>query len=181
MDKLIGELNKKISDKIGKSGTDNAVQPGTTSKFSDMLTEKLSAPKIDSTDLTAQNTTASGKSPSEQMFIKLSEDMQSEEKNELKVFSGDGIQIKSAPGELVQSSNFDPKERFMGIFEDLNSDMLSLDSAIEVLADPSTKLTKRQLLAYQAGIGNMTINADLFSRLAQSVSQNLNTLLNTQI
>lgn len=181
MDKLIGELNKKVSDKIGKGQSDNSVQPGTPSKFSDVLTEKLSTPKIDSTELVAQNTSMTGKSESEQMFMKLSEDLKGEEKNELRVISGENIQIQVAPGESMQQTNFDPGQRFMGIFEDLNSDMLSLDSAIEVLADPSTKLTKRQLLAYQAGIGNMTINADLFSRLAQSVSQNLNTLLNTQV
>lgn len=181
MDKLIGELNKKISDKAGKGGTDNAVQTGTPSKFSDIMTEKLNAPKLDSTDLMSQNTTTAGKTQSDELFIKLSEEMKSEDKNEMNVVRGDGIKLQMTDGGSSQTSNFDVKQRVFGVFEDLNSDMLSLDSAIEVLADPSTKLTKRQLLAYQAGIGNMSINAELFSRLAQSVSQNLNTLLNTQI
>lgn len=181
MDKLIGELNKKISDKIGKSGGENSITQGTPTKFSEILSEKLSQPKIENTELQAQNTSTSGKSPSEELFMKLSEDIAGEQKNDLQVISGDGIKITVAPGEGTQQSNFDMRDRFFGIFEDLNSDMLSLDSAIEVLADPSTKLTKRQLLAYQAGIGNMSINAELFSRLAQSVSQNLNTILNTQI
>jgi hypothetical protein len=105
----------------------------------------------------------------------------SETSNEASVLSADNIKINVNNAEMQTSSNFDPKKSFFDLFSTLNNDMLSLDASIEVLSDPNTKLSRRQLLAYQAGIGNITITTELFSKLAQSVSQNLNTLLQTNI
>jgi hypothetical protein len=182
MDKIVAKLNEKLAEQVAKKKPENTLteQPGGQSKFSQMLQEKISQSTPVTDSLQNQITTAQ-KGQSEELFAKMNEELKSEEQQELKVVSADDIRINISDSELGTQTRLDPKEKFLGIFEDLNSDMLSLDSAIEVLADPGTKLTKRQLLAYQAGIGNMTINTELFSRLAQSVAQNLNTLLNTNV
>lgn len=179
MDKIVAKLNEKLAEQVAKKKPENTLQEsGGQSKFSQMLNEKLTQTStVTDPSLNQQITSQKG----DDLYAKMSEQLAAEEQQELKVMPAGDIRINISEGDLGTQNKFDAKEKFMGIFEDLNSDMLSLDSAIEVLADPGVKMNKRQLLAYQAGIGNMTINTELFSRLAQSVAQNLNTLLNTNV
>jgi hypothetical protein len=158
MDPLIGQLNQRISEQvIGKKPVDLG-KP--TQSFADVLDSKRTNNAV---------------------MEKLSEQLGDDKGSGLKVLSANDIKINRVDFDAEKNTNFDPKQKLMDLFGGLNEDMISLDASIEVLSDPNVKLNRRQLLAYQAGIGNMTINTELFSKMAQAVSQNLTTLLNTNI
>ena len=101
--------------------------------------------------------------------------------DKMQVLSADDIQINIKDGEFGSTTNFDGKKALTSLFSNINNDALKMDSIIEVLSSDTTKLSRKQLLAYQASIGTLTINTDRFSKLAQSISQNLNTLLQTNL
>ncbi len=101
--------------------------------------------------------------------------------SKMQVLSADDIKLSVNEGEFGATSNFDGKKALSNLFTHINDDALKMDSIIEVLSADETRLSRRQLLAYQASIGTLTINTDLFSKLAQSISQNLNTLLQTNL
>jgi hypothetical protein len=165
VDVIIKALNERIAQQIATK-TPSSSEGMPASKFDMALNDAIN--KRDNS--------------SHEMVQKLMEQIRgSETSNEASVLSADNIKINVNNAEMQTSSNFDPKKSFFDLFSTLNNDMLSLDASIEVLSDPNTKLSRRQLLAYQAGIGNITITTELFSKLAQSVSQNLNTLLQTNI
>jgi hypothetical protein len=160
VDPLISKLNQQISDKIKTQTANVPGGNGAPSKFEQVLNDK----RIDDQKMNLDNLVNEPKG------------------SEMNTIAANDIQINTANAETgANGSHFDPKKKFFGVFEDLNSDMISLDSSLEVLSNPDIKLNKRQLLAYQAGIGNMTINSELFSRLAQTVAQNVNTLLQTNV
>lgn len=159
VDKIIKHLNQKVTEKISQNNPLQNVSPQ-QNNFADVLESKRQS---------------SGK------FL---ENMITEMKGggeEFQVQSGAHIQVSFQNFDVEKSSTFSPNTKLTDLFGSLNEDMLSMDSAIEVLSDPSVRLSRRQLFAVQAGIQHMSINTELFSRLAQSISQNLNTLLNTQV
>ncbi|EKD51670.1 MAG: hypothetical protein ACD_62C00208G0004 [uncultured bacterium] len=161
VDPIIKTLNQKVAEKIanvkplgGPGGTD------TISKFDEVLQKKQS----------------------NAMMEKLSEAIVDKPTGgDMQVLSADNIKLQISEGEFSNVSNFDGKQAFSNIFSSINSDVVKMDSIIEVLASDNTRLSRRQLLAYQASIGTLTINTELFSKLAQSISQNLNTLLQTNL
>lgn len=170
MDKIIGKLHQRVAQKIAGSQL-----PGVNpQQFSQILDNKIN-------NNPAQVSTSFQDTTNQKFLEKMSANLNSESKSDVKIIAADDIKINFSNDEFKKEVKNDVKNQFFSLFEDLNSDMLNINSAIEVLADPGVKLNKRQLLAYQAGIGNMTINSELFSRLAQTVAQNLNTLLNTNI
>lgn len=103
------------------------------------------------------------------------------EDNNMEVFSADNIKINIQEGEFSNKTAFDGKNAVSELFSTINNDALKMDSIIEVLSSTETKLSRRQLLAYQASIGSLTINTEMFSKLAQSLSQNINTILQTNM
>lgn len=159
MDPLIKILNKRISNQIANQNQPAQNQPQKLN-FADVLDSKRS------------NT----------MIEKMSEIITQEKGSEMQVHSASNIQINRLETDVEMSqSQSDPQNKIVDLFSSLNEDMLGLDASIEVLADPNVRLSRRQLLAYQAGIGHMTINTELFSKLAQATSQNLTTILNTNV
>lgn len=160
MDPLVKKLNQRIASKVANQKTTPGVNAPGKLNFDDVLQAKRS-----------DNTPSIEKMVSEMH----------ETKGDMQVLSAEGIEVSMNEADMGASTNFNAKDKFFDIFSKMNQDMVSLDSSIEVLSDPNVKLSRRQLLAYQAGIGNMTINTELFSRMAQSVSKNLNTLLQTNI
>ena len=160
-DMIIKKLNQKLAEKITQNQP-GLQESGQTSKFDQILTNK-------------QNTS---------LMEKISESISGDSLNadKMKTLPADDIQINIQSGDLAaQSTTFDGKKVVTDMFSTLNSDMVKMDSMIEVLSSSDTQLSRRQLLAYQASIGTLSINTELFSRLAQSVSQNLNTLLQTNV
>lgn len=160
-DMIIKKLNQKLAEKITQNQP-GLQESGQTSKFDQILTNK-------------QNNNV--------MMEKLAESISGNDvtANQTKTVSADDIQINIRSGDLSAQSTFDGKKVVTDMFSTLNNDMAKMDSMIEVLSSSDTKLSSRQLLAYQASIGTLSINTELFSRLAQSVSQNLNTLLQTNV
>lgn len=159
-DIIIKKLNEKLATKVS-GNLPPAAETGQQSKFDQVLTNK-------------QNTA---------VFEKLAESIAGDniQADQIKTQSAADIQINIQGGEFANQSTFDGKQTIANLFSTINSDMVKMDSMIEVLSSPDTKLSRRQLLAYQASIGTLTINTELFSRLAQAVSQNLNTLLQTNV
>lgn len=159
MDKLTQILNQRVAEKVAKSTVASPDQMAPKKSFAEVLEAKQKGPEL---------------------LEGLMNDMKGRP-DDFQVQSGADIKVSFKNFDVEKSSSFDPKQKIGDIFGSLNEDMLSMDATIEVLADPGVKLSRRQLLAYQAGIGQMTINTDLFSKMAQSISQNLNTLLNTNV
>lgn len=87
----------------------------------------------------------------------------------LNVQSMDHIQVDMKNAESISTHNQGQSwQKGMDVFSELNNNYNSMNMAVEVLSDPSTKLSKQQLLAYQAGIGNMTVNIELMTKLVQN-------------
>ena len=160
MDKLTKLLNQRIASKVatGMPGVSPDAMPG-KKNFAEVLESKQASPQV---------------------LEGLLSDMKGRP-DDYQVQSGADIKVSFNNFEVEKSSSFDPKNKIADIFSSLNEDMVGMDATIEVLADPNVKLSRRQLLAYQAGIGQMTINTELFSKMAQAISQNLNTILNTNV
>ncbi len=159
-DIIIKKLNQKLAEKITQNQP-GLQESGQTSKFDQILTNK-------------QNNN---------VMEKIAESLAGEDvtANQIKTVPADDIQINIQSGDLSAQSTFNGKKVVTDMFATLNNDMAKMDSMIEVLSSSDTQLSRRQLLAYQASIGTLSINTELFSRLAQSVSQNLNTLLQTNV
>lgn len=159
MDKLTKILNQRVAEKVARATQPTPDQMVPKKDFAEVLESKQNAPQV----LDGLLNDIKGKA------------------DDFQVQSGADIKVSFNNFDVEKSSDFDPKKKVADIFGSLNEDMLSMDSTIEVLADSNVKLSRRQLLAYQAGIGQMTINTELFSKMAQSISQNLNTILNTNV
>lgn len=159
MDKLTKILNQRVAEKVARSTVATPDQLVPKKSFADVLDAKQKGPEV----LDGLMNDIKGRA------------------DDYQVQSGADIKVSFKNFDVEKSSDFDPKKKVADIFGSLNEDMLSMDATIEVLADPNLKLSRRQLLAYQAGIGQMTINTELFSKMAQSVSQNLSTILNTNV
>lgn len=168
IDGLTKLLNQRLAKTISNTKPAGTNGPGGSvgvSKFDAILNQKTST---HNSALDTLSKTISG-----QDIGQSSQDME--------VFSADDIQINVQEGELANSSTFNAKDTVSQLFSTINNDALKMDSIIEVLSSNDTKLNRRQLLAYQASIGTLSINTDLFSKLAQSLSQNINTLLQTNM
>ncbi|MCP5463559.1 MAG: hypothetical protein H7A33_00880 [Deltaproteobacteria bacterium] len=161
-DPIIKKLNMRLAQKVSnlKPGGLNPGQTGAKS-FDDVLKTKQ-----DNSFLEKLSSSVTDKSPA---------------LNQINAIPADDIQINISEGELAGRVPGSSKEWVQNLFTQVNSDVLKMDSIIEVLSSSNTKVSRRQLLAYQASIGTLTINTEMFSKLAQSVSQNLNTVLQQQV
>ena len=162
-DLIIKQLNNKLATKISNTKPAGS-QPGGelgVSKFDQVLNKKQD----------------------NLMLEKLSENLigNSDTDKKMEVLSAENIKINVQAGEFANTSTFNGKNAVTDLFSTINNDALKMDSIIEVLSANDTKLNRRQLLAYQASIGTLTLNTDMFSKLAQTLSQNINTLLQTNM
>lgn len=154
-DKIVKNLNTRIADKIAKNqpGPD---QLGGQVNFDSVLETKKAG---------------------------ISELVSAVRGNEadVQVQSADHIDITMSDNELGVKNQKSPWDRGYDILASLNEDFISLDSSIEILSDPNTKLNRKQLLAYQAGIGNVTLNIEMFTKLSQTVVRSANQVLQMQV
>lgn len=155
VDKIINDLNQEIASKLAKlPPAQNSIYNNQVSPFEDILNDKRQRLVFDKLEKTLLQDGAGDK---------------------MQVMAADDIKITIKDEEFAAQGTFDSKRALMDVFGAINDDSLKMDSIIEVLASEDVKLSRRQLLAYQASIGTLTINTDLVSKLAQSVSQNLMT------
>jgi hypothetical protein len=158
MDALISQLNQRISTEVANKQPANVdLQPGKQS-FAEILDNKSSTKMLD----------------------KITDQMK-QGQSEIKVIAADNIQVNSANLEIEKSSNFSIKEKMMDMFSGLNDDMNSLESTIEVLSAPDTKLTRAEMLACQAGISQFSLTAEMTSKGFQAAVSSVQTILNTNI
>ena len=154
-DPIVKKLTQRIADKVAKNNPN--VEGG--NKFNDLL-----------------------KTKQDDMLAKIKDQLVDNKGQDMQVMSADDIEIRVADSEMgTKVSPSSPFEKGYDLFTALNKDFLSLDATIEVLADPGTKLSRKQLLAYQAGIGNLTVNAEMYTKLAQSTTQTINQFMNMQV
>lgn len=157
MDALIAALNQRVSNKITQeTPLPDAGRPAQS--FSDVLDSKRSTLVMD----------------------KISSEF-SAEKGDIKVLPASDIELANNNFDVQQTNDINPKQKITELFSGLNDNMNSLDASIEVLSDPNVKLSRRQLLAYQAGIGQLSIMTELSSKVIQSVSTAANQILSTNI
>lgn len=158
-DIIIKQLNKRISNQMANSKPAGVNGNPVVSKFDEVLSSKTQN----------QNNTL------EQLAKSISSDNLS---NQPQTISADDIKINVKDAELSTAENgtFDAKKAVTNIFSTINNDSLKMDSIIEVLSSDNTKLSHRQLLAYQASIGTMTVNVEMFAKIATQFSQDFNTL-----
>lgn len=159
MDPLIAKLNQAVLSQIEtpKSFTNAPnFQPGETSNFQATLDNKW-------TDKLMEKVMGGG------------------DQNQMKVLSADNIHIETKTGEMAKSQKVGMDNQYFDMFKNLNRDMLSIDSAVETLSAPGVKLTPQQLLGLQAGISQVSIYAESFSKLTSTMSQSLNQLIQTQV
>lgn len=163
-DVIIKQLNQRISTTIGNN------QPatpggagGALSKFDQVLTGKL-----DNKELLQKMSGAIGAD-------------ENVTKSNMNSIAASDIKINIQSGEFSKQTTFDGKKAVSDLFSTINSDSLKMDSIIEVLSASDTKLTRRQLLAYQYTLGNISLTTEMCSKLASSLSTNLSTLLQTNM
>lgn len=100
--------------------------------------------------------------------------------NEMTVLSAENIHVKTQSAE-VETKSFSATEKYFDLFKEMNSDILSLDSAIETLSTPGFKVSPHQLLSLQAGVAQATIMAEAVSRATDTVARGIQTIVNTQV
>lgn len=156
VDKLISELNQRISSVV--SGKTAPLSDGALSKFDYVLDNKRN----------------------QLMMDKISDMSVSGGKNDMKVLSAENIDIHFNESEITTESKTAGKN-LSDLFSTINNDMLSLDATVEILASKDVKLTRSQLLACQIATGTTSLSIDMYSKMVQSISQNLNTILQTNL
>ena len=156
VDKLISELNQRISSVVSSKTV--PAGDGAPSKFDYVLDSKRN----------------------QLMMDKISDLSLGGGKNDMKVISADNMAITFNDSEISTESKT-PGKNLSDLFSTINNDMLSMDAAVEVLASGDVKFTRSQLLAYQHAMGTASISIDLYSKLVQSITQNLNTVLQTNL
>lgn len=160
-DPIIKQLNTRLAEKIANVKPQGSEQIGGMSKFDMILNQKQETNSMEKL----------GQTISDQNF----------QKSDLEVLDANDIKINISSTEMGKTTDFTPKNAMSDLFSTLNNDTLKMDSIVEVLSSSDTNLSRRQLLAYQASIGSLTMNTELFSKLAQSLSQNINTVLQTNM
>ena len=96
------------------------------------------------------------------------------------VQSGAHIEVNLA-NQDVEKAGLGVKSKVTDLFSSINEDMLAFDALFEAISDPKVKFNRRQLFAVQAGIQHLSINTELFAKMVQAISTNINTVLNTQV
>ncbi len=158
-DIMIKNLNQRVSSGIQAPQLDSPQKSG--AKFDEILQSKSQ----------------------ERLFEKLTE-MTNDEKlgqNNQMTLSADNISIKGENEGLSVAESSQPKKSMGDVFASLNNDSLKMDSIIEVLSSNQSQLSKKQLLAYQASIATLSLNTEMFSKLSSTLSQNINTILQTNM
>jgi hypothetical protein len=167
MDEIIKKLNNRMIQEVAKVGIPNVPTPGSTSKFDQVLGA------------------AQEKRSQESLMEKMVAEIREPDASSQGVLSAKEIQVdlNTTRPEYSVSKNesLDPSKAATNVLTTLNDDMLRMDAAIEVLSDPGTKLSRRQVLAYQFGFGNISINMELYSKMTQSVTQNVNQILQMNV
>jgi|APSaa5957512535_1039671.scaffolds.fasta_scaffold256983_1 hypothetical protein len=150
---LISQLNQRIASTIAKQKPLNGNGAGAASKFDQILTQK-------------QNTG----------FEKLVDAM-SNGSDSMKAMPANDIQINIGNSEVETSfAGGDAKQGAFGMFSKINSDMLKMDSMVDVLSSGNVRMGRKELLAYQIAANGFSLSTDLYTKMAQMVSTNLNTL-----
>ena len=159
MDPLIGTLNQQVTNKI--SGNNALPNPGNggATPFADVLKSKQS----------------------DSVMEKLLDNIVDNRGNEPKVASAESIQINRLDTDVEKSTNFSPKQKVTELFSNINQDMGNMDSLIEVLSDPKSKLSRQEMLGCEFFMHKATMTVEMGSKGLQMLSQNINTVLNTNV
>lgn len=115
----------------------------------------------------------------ERMLEKIREDYGPAQKD-MTVLSAENINVTANRPEMGGLPT-SVSDKYYDLFKGMNRDLLSLDSAIETLNTPGVKISPRQLLAFQAGIGSTMIMAEGFSRFTEAVNRGIQTIVQTQV
>lgn len=163
VDVLIKNLNAKIADRVANVNPSGPGVGGPNSTFQQILGSKRQNALLERM----------------QNFVG---EAVPQYHNQAEAISAKDIQVtQPLDGGTVEVAPLSGDNMVNKVFGYLNQQATQMDSIVEVLSSTKTPLSRRQLLAYQASIGTLTINVDLFSKLAQTFSQNLNTLLQTNL
>lgn len=158
MDPLISALNQQVTNKISGNQIASNPAPGAT-QFADVLKTKQSDVVMD----------------------KLMDNIIGGSGSEPKVASAESIQINRLDHDVEHTTNFSPKQKIGELFANINQDMGNMDSLIEVLSDPNSKLSRQELLGCEFFMHKATMTIEMGSKGLQMLSQNLNTVLNTNV
>lgn len=158
MDPVLSKLNQVASQKINQGFSTKGLQGSSPSSFQTKLDTSFT----------------------DKLLEKMSEDRLGHA-SEVKALSADDIQITTKNKEVDGTSAFSPTEKYFSMFKDLNKDMLSLDSVIDVLSNSNVKLSPRELLKIQATVSNFTVFAEGFSKFTDIVQRSIQTIVNTQV
>lgn len=157
MDTLIKNLNQKIAEKIANSRPSQEIMPQGQS-FAEVLQAK------------------------QQGHGELLETMVNEMKGntaDFNVQSGAHIEVNLASQD-IEKTGLGVESKVSDLFSSINEDMLAFDALFEAISDPKVKFNRRQLFAVQAGIQHLSINTELFAKMVQAISTNINTVFNIQ-
>lgn len=157
MDPIISKLNEIAQKKVKESSS-----TGTTGVEGSQFQKKLDSTFAERLLERLQGTD----SPSNQ--------------TELKALSAQDIHVEVQNVEVAGKEST-PQDKFFGLFEEMNSEVLKLDAAVETLADPGIKLTPRDITMLQITTANSTLLAEGFSRFTESVARGIQTIVQTQV
>ncbi len=160
MDPILSKLNDAIQ-KSGKSPSDLSQSP-------------LQSPEGSPFQNTFDNKIM------ERMLEKVKGEYGANAQNQMTVLSADNIHVQTNSVEGMPNTP-EGKDKFFDMFKQMNRDLLGLDSAIETLSTPGITLSPRQLLAFQAGIGQVGIMAEGVSKAFGAAIQNIQQILQTQV
>jgi hypothetical protein len=102
------------------------------------------------------------------------------EPTQINAVSADDIKIESVNNE-VKVAKSGEGDAYFDMFKKLNKDMIGLDNAVETLMSPGNALSPKQLLALQAGVAQVSLYAEAFSKLTDTVARDIQTVVQTQV
>ena len=155
MDPIIQKLNQQVTEKLGKS---SGVSEGEPSAFQQTF----------------------DKSVAERLLDKMKESYDGASQAGVNALSAENIHVNTFSPE-TQAKNFNATDQFTDMFKKMNKDLNGLDATLDVLNTPGITLNPRQLLSLQAGVSDMTITAEGFSRFADAITRGIQTIWNTQV
>ncbi|MBX7149083.1 hypothetical protein K1X76_08345 [bacterium] len=154
MDPIVAKLNDALNKKVQES-----IKPqGEGVSFQNTLDDKITSRFID----------------------RLKDDAKIDVGQNMSIVSADDIKIETTNPELDTNKIFSASDQMENMFKEMNNGLLGMDSALETIAAPNTKLSYQDCLKLQMFTAHTGLMAEAFSKFTDGLTRGITTILQTQ-
>lgn len=157
MEPIITKLNQVVQNRISSLSRQSPTVEGETSPFQKTFGNRLA----------------------EKLMEKINEDFSLQSGGQVKALSIDDIHVNTANTEAM-SVETKAGDKLFDAFQQLNKDMVSLDTTLETMQSPGFKMNARNLFMLQAGVTKVGLYAEAVSKVTDGFARGINTVINVQ-